>query len=206
MSIAKPYYQDDACTIYHGDCRDILPGLDKVDLVLTDPPYGFGNFVQTTGNIRGEVVDWNQNPPSKETIALVKSKGKESIIWGANYFDCFEGKGAIVWVKNQPMPNMSKAEIASCSFYNKTEVIEIPWTNFTATRKKESRHPCERPLSLYRWCINYASNPMTILDPFMGSGTTLVAAKSLSRKSIGIEREEKYCEIAVKRLRQEVLL
>ncbi len=199
-----PYYQDNLCTIYHGDCREILPQIEKVDLVLTDPPYGIGNFVQITGNVRGEEVTWNEQPPSKDTLDLIKRMSKKQIIWGANYFNCFDLKGgAIVWVKNQPMPDFSKADIASCSFYSKVEIVIKTWTNFV--NDKVSKHPCERPISLYEWCINYAGSPETILDPFMGSGTTLVAAKNLGRRSIGIEKEQKYCDIAIKRLKQETI-
>lgn len=205
-----PYYQDEAVTIYLGDCREILPSLPKVDLVLTDPPFGVGNFVQVAGNLRGigsqrgVAVEWNDAPPDSDTIRLVKSWGKYSIIWGANHFDCFDGKGAIIWIKNQPMPNMSKAEIASCSFFNKTEIVDITWHNFEAAKLKQTEHPCERPVELYKWCIDYAPRSDSILDPFMGSGTTLRAAKDLGRKAIGIEIEEKYCEIAAKRMSQEV--
>lgn len=207
----KPYYKDNFAEIWHGDCREILPSLPNCDLLLTDPPFGMGNFVQVSGNIRGignqrgKAVDWNENPPSKEVIQLAKSKATCSIIWGANHFDCFDGKGAIIWIKNQPCPNMSKAEIASCSFFNKTEIVEITWRNFEAAILKQTTHPCERPVGLYLWCINYAPKADTILDPFMGSGTTLRAAKDLQRKCIGIEICEAYCEIAAKRLAQEVL-
>lgn len=200
----KPYYQDDYVTLYHGDCRDILPHLEPVDLVLTDPPFGVGNFVQITGNLRGEKVEWNDSIPDKFIFDLLKEKAKHRIIWGANYFNCFEESGgAIVWVKNQPMPNFSKADIASCSFYKKVEIITITWTNFVNT--KETKHPCERPVALYAWCIDYAPKNDVILDPFAGSGSSLVAAKQLRKKIIGIEKERDYCDVIVQRLRQEVL-
>lgn len=93
MSLPKSYYQEPGITIYHGNCRDILPHLEPVDLVLTDPPFGIGNFVQITGNIRGDKVDWNDSPPSAHTIDLVKKSGKDWIIWGANYFNCFSPDG-----------------------------------------------------------------------------------------------------------------
>lgn len=102
------------------------------------------------------------------------------------------------------MPNFSKAEIASCTHFKKTEIVEIPWTNFNVAALAESSHPCERPVELYKWCLDYLPNCRTILDPFMGSGTTLVAAKSLGRHTVGIEIEEAYCEMATKRLAQEV--
>ena len=208
------YYEQDGIVIYHGDCREILPELPKVDLVLTDPPYGIGNFVQTTGSLRGRgenygvAVDWNDATPEAEVFDEIKRKGRHRIIWGANFFNCFEsGGGAIVWVKEQKMPNFSKADIASCTYFKKTEIITIPWTNFVTTHRAETNHPCERPVELYRWCLDYIppARNGTVLDPFMGGGTTLRAAKDLGRKAIGIEIEERYCEIAAKRLGQGVL-
>lgn len=200
-----PYYQDNWCTIYNADCREVLPSLTPIDLVLTDPPFGVGNFVQTSGNVRGEKVLWNDEPPAPEVFALLRQVSKHRIIWGANYFNCFEEDGgAIVWVKNQPMPNFSKADIASCSFHKRVELYTQTWTNFVNT--KETDHPCERPVSLYAWCLSkYAKQNHIVLDPFLGSGAVARAAKSLGMKAIGIEISEEYCEIAVKRLAQNPL-
>lgn len=186
-------------TLYLGDCRDILPTLGKVDAVVTDPPFGVGNFVQTTGNVRGEAVQWNDETPSAGLFCQLREMSGHRIIWGANFFNCFEPNGgALVWVKNQPMPNFSKAEVASCSHLKKTELINLTWTNFV--NDKVTPHPCERPVGLYRWCIDYLPYCDTILDPFMGSGTTGVAAVQMGRKFIGIEREPKYFDIAAKRI------
>ena len=189
-------------TLYLGDCREILPTLPKVDLVLTDPPFGVGNFVQVTGNVRGDAVTWNEQTPSKEVFYSIKNGSKNQIIWGANYFNCFdENGGAIVWVKNQPMPNFSKAEVASCSFWKKTELLEITWTNFV--NSKESDHPCERPVLLYECCLGFApKNTQTVADPFMGSGTTGVACANMGKTFYGIEREPKYFDIACRRIEQ----
>jgi DNA modification methylase len=200
MSLPKPYYETELGRLYHADCLDILPNLEPVDLVLTDPPYGVGNFVQQTGNKRGEYVDWNESPPPSQVFEVLKSMSKYRIIWGANYFNCFES-GAIVWVKNQPMPDFSKADLASCSFYKKVELVTITWTNFV--NSKQSDHPCERPVSLYEWCVNYTPKAESVLDPFLGSGTTAVACERLKRRWIGIEIEEKYCAIAAKRIEAE---
>lgn len=207
-----PYYEDGSCTIYHGDCRDILPGLGKFDLLLTDPPYGIGNFVQISGRIsgrgnnKGKPVEWNNAVPVKEIFDIMREKSKHRIIWGANFFNCFEPTGgAIVWDKCQHMPNFSKADIASCTHFKKTEIVRIPWTNFTVAHCAASDHPCERPVELYSWCIQYIPGINNILDPFMGSGSTLRAAKDLGRKAVGIEIEERYCEIAARRLSQEVI-
>jgi site-specific DNA-methyltransferase (adenine-specific)/modification methylase len=188
-------------TLFLGDCLEVLPTLGRFDAVITDPPFGVGNFVQISGNIRGEAVTWNESGPSAEFFQLLREKSTHRVIWGANYFNCFEGAGGLVWVKNQPMPNMSKAEMASTSWGNKVELINITWTNYVNT--KESSHPCERPVELYKWCIGQVpKQPQTILDPFMGSGTTGVAAIQMGRKFTGIEREPKYFDIACKRIEQ----
>ena len=195
-------------TLYLGDCMDILPTLDKVDAVITDPPFGVGNFVQTTGSLRGrgdlfaKAVDWNESIPTQEFFKIIKEKSRHRIIWGANFFNCFEEKGgAIIWDKVQPMPNFSKADIASCTHFKKTEIVRIPWTNFNVAKQAETNHPCERPVELYEWCIQYLPKPInTILDPFLGSGSCGVASLKMERKFIGIEREFKYFDMACKRI------
>jgi hypothetical protein len=199
-------------TLYLGDCMDILPTLAKVDAVITDPPFGVGNFVQTTGSLRGrgtemgKAVEWNEFAPPPEFFALIQSMSKHRIIWGANFFNCFEDRGgAIIWDKAQPMPNFSKADIASCTHFQKTEIVRIPWTNFTVARVAETDHPCERPVELYDWCINYLPKPiLSVLDPFLGSGSCGVAAIRAGRKFIGIEREPTYFEAACIRIEQAV--
>lgn len=196
-------------TLYLGDCMGILPTLDKVDAVITDPPFGVGNFVQTTGNIRGrgelkgKLVQWNESAPTAEFFDFLKEISTHRIIWGANFFNCFEDRGgAIIWDKAQPMPNFSKADIASCTHFQKTEIVRIPWTNFNVAREAETDHPCERPVQLYEWCINYLPKINSVLDPYLGSGSCGVAAIRLGRKFIGIERDPKYFEAACKRIEQ----
>ncbi len=192
--------------VIEGDCLiEMAKMADKsVDLVLTDPPFGMGNFVQTTGNKKkwanGEKVEWNNFVPSREYFDEMVRVSKNQIIWGANFFNCFPKKGgAIVWKKFQTMPDFSKCDIASSTFFTKTELVEIPWSGGTA--KKVTRHPCERPVSLYEWCIQtYTKDSDTILDPFLGSGSVLIAAKNLNRNATGIEISKEYCEIARQRL------
>ena len=186
-------------TLYLGDCRDVLPTLGKVDAVVTDPPFGVGNFVQITGNLRGDEVTWNDAPPMREVFNELRRISSFRIIWGANYFNCFEENGgAIVWFKDQTIPNFSKVDIASSSHLKKTEVVNIPWSGNRST--KQSNHPCERPVDLYKWCIRYLPYCNTILDPFMGSGTTGVAAVKLGRCFIGVEIEPRYFDIACQRI------
>ena len=195
-------------TLYLGDCREILPILPKVDAVITDPPFGVGNFVQTTGRKmgrgenKGQAVTWNASGPPPEVFALLREKSKHRIIWGANFFNCFEEKGgAIIWDKAQSMPNFSKADIASCTHFQKTEIVRIPWTNFTVTHRAETDHPCERPVELYEWCIRYLPGKISsVMDPYLGSGSCAVAAMRQGCSFIGIEREPKYFDIACRRI------
>jgi site-specific DNA-methyltransferase (adenine-specific) len=195
-------------TLYLGDCREILPTLPKVDAVITDPPFGVGNFVQITGSNRGrganygKPVEWNECAPPAEVFDLIREKSKHRIIWGANFFNCFEDRGgAIVWDKCQSMPNFSKADIASCTHFQKTEIVRIPWTNFTVTHRAETDHPCERPVELYEWCIRYLPGKIrSVMDPYLGSGSCAVAALRQGCTFIGIEREPKYFDIACRRI------
>lgn len=194
-------------TLYLGDCLEILPTLPKVDAVITDPPFGVGNFVQVTGRkmgrgeSRGKPVEWNESIPPPEVFECIRRIGKQRIIWGANYFNCFEDRGgAIVWDKCQSMPNFSKADIASCTHFQKTEIVRIPWTNFTVTHRAETEHPCERPVELYEWCIRYLPKIKSVMDPFLGSGSCGVAALRQGCSFIGIEIEPKYFDIACERI------
>jgi len=206
MTYARKEVIGDA-TLYLGDCLDVMPTLGNVDAVVTDPPFGVGNFVQTTGRImgrgasRGKAVEWNESAPPERFFEIVRQISRHRIIWGANFFNCFEPNGgAIVWDKAQQMPNFSKADIASCTHFKKTEIVRIPWTNFTATHRAETDHPCERPVDLYVWCIRYLPFCGTILDPYFGSCSVGVACARLGRKFIGIELHEPYFDIACRRI------
>jgi len=198
----KPYYEEPGITIYHGDCRDILPHLPKVDLVLTDPPYGIGfgkSHTKWSANRETVLGNWDK----KIEVDFILSYGQFVCIWGGDRFSLPVSRKWLAWVKPDAPPTFSGMELA--------------WTNIdgpsrwkshsiSATNVERVPHPTQKPLKVMEWSIfETAPEAQTILDPFMGSGTTLRAAKDLGRKAIGIEIEEKYCEIAVKRLRQEVL-
>ena len=211
----KPYYSENGITIYHGDCREILPQLPKVDLVLTDPPYGvkrdkgfggFGGFGKPIPRKRFEDDNWDQERPDKEIFYLILSKCDLAIIWGGNFFADFLPRSThwIFWDKLQTMPTFGDGELAWTNSDRKSvKKITIEWNGLLG--KEDTRnHPTQKPVDLMLRCLTSYPGE-TVLDPFMGSGTTLRAAKDLGRKAIGIEIEEKYCEIAVKRLRQEVL-
>ena len=218
MSI-KPYYQKDDITIYHGDCLEILPQLDKVDLVLTDPPYGinmskgFGGFDGFGGGgrpIHRRKYDdnWDCSKPSKNHFDVILNKSDKAMIFGGNFFadNLPVGTHWIVWDKLNTMPSFGDCELIWTNIDRKS--IKKITHQYNGLIGKESfrSHPTQKPLELIKKILNdYSKSEELILDPFMGSGTTLRAAKDLNRKAIGIEIEEKYCEIAVKRLSQEVL-
>lgn len=202
----KPYYQDSACTIYHGDCREILPQFPKVDLVLTDPPYGIladtGSAAtrRSGGNKSDGKIEWDIAPTKDELLALIELSSQQ-MFWGGLHLPLPPTFGYLVWDKAIDGLNFGEAEVCWTSM-----VFAPRMYRFRAVKVDGGKlHPTQKPCDLMRWCIGFADNPKTILDPFMGSGTTLRAAKDLGRKAIGIEIEERYCEIAAKRLEQEVL-
>jgi DNA modification methylase len=202
-----PYYDDGRCVIYHGDCRDVLPGLGRFDLLLTDPPYGIGEHggaCRTRGRpgyAKHENMGWDHDRPSRDTFDLMLSKADTAIVWGGNYFSDFlpPSMGWIYWRKLMG-GDFSDGELAWTS--ERRALREF--TRCPKGMNKE--HPTQKPLELIQWCISeYAAESRTVLDPFMGSGTTLRAAKDLNRTAVGVERSERYCEIAARRLSQEVL-
>jgi len=210
----KPYYEQDGITIYHGDCREVLPRLDRVDHVLTDPPYGI-NAARDRNSAKYGWVDyggsqWDLQRPAPELVGAVIAKGKHSILWGANYFiNALPWEAAnkwLIWDKCQQDFSLADCELAWCSWAGAMRRFAYPRASALQDGKQ---HPTQKPIELMVWCITnfpnfqHASGP--ILDPFMGVGTTLVAAKKLGWSAIGIEREEKYCEIAATRLAQRAL-
>jgi len=219
----NPYYQDKWVTIYHGDCREILPQLEPVGLLLTDPPYGIGlDMVCNHGTFEKSIHEqllWNEQIPPKEIFDLMYGKSKQQIIWGCNYFGSYiRDVGRIVHDKQLTIEGTalrwSEADIASCSMQKRVTIFRYRWNgnvqgntiNWANAGPDARVHPTQKPLALMRHCIiKYTKENWTILDPFMGSGTTMRASKELNRYSIGIEIEEKYCEIAAKRCSQEVM-
>jgi len=215
-----PYYDDGhGIVIYHGDCREILPHLPKVDLVLTDPPYGINENVKKQRSRQGHglanqrdygTYDWDQAPPPSWLIELMRVQARYQIIFGGNYFILPPAKCWLVWDKDNGETDFADCELAWTNMSKAVRRIKWKWQGMLqenmGAKKEEREHPTQKPLEVMKWAVQQAPDDcLTILDPFMGSGTTLRAAKDLGRKCIGIELEEKYCEIAVKRLSQEVL-
>ena len=200
-------------TLYLGDCMDILPTLDKVDAVITDPPYGIGadkgkkGAIPFKGGKAYEMAhhpenDWDKTRPPIDLLQSIVCAGDVAIIWGGNYFaDCFTPQGKwLWWDKCQTMPTYGDGELAWTNLSGTTPK-KFVWANNKIIADRTPRHhPTQKPLELMKWCIEQAGHPKTILDPFMGSGTTGVAATQMGRKFIGIEREPKYFDIACERI------
>lgn len=210
----NPYYQDDSVTIYHGDCREIELSFSAA--VVSDPPYGMGWNTDSSRFSGGEPssrarrgrgrTDWgdvaNDDEPFDPTPWL---SFDEVILWGANHYASRLPVGTtLVWIK--------RFDGGFGTFLSDAEVAWSKGGHGVYCRRDTSLmshtghrwHPTEKPLGLMRWCIDRTKSPL-IIDPFMGSGTTLRAAKDAGRKAIGVELDESYCEIAAKRLAQEVL-
>lgn len=192
------------CTLYLGDCREILPTLGKVDAVVTDPPYGIGKDGQarTTGGNGGrkayEFLGWDAERPDPELFDLILASADQHVIWGGNYFaDLFPPTGKwLVWDKGQRI-NQSDGELAWTS---RSGALRIFDKNRVALLIEGAEHPTQKPIEIMKWSILQLDAPSTILDPFMGSGTTGVACVKLGRRFIGIEREPTYFDIACRRI------
>jgi len=209
--ILTPYYEHAGITIYHGDCRDVIDiweGLrtQSFDVLLTDPPYGIlaqsGSAAtrRSGGNRDDGVMAWDVAPDG-ETIARLKSITKAQMIWGGAHLALPPTFGYLVWDKQIDGLNFGECEFCWTSLRFAPRVFRYRVVGADGGKQ----HPTQKPEALMRWCFRFAEPCMTVLDPFMGSGTTLVAAKRLQKQAVGIEREERYCEIAAKRLSQEAL-
>ena len=181
------------CRLILGDCLEVMPLLGKVDAVVTDPPYGIGitksNRLAVSRGMGGK--SWDEVAP--ELSALPDAP---SIIWGGNYFDLPPARCVLVWDKNNAGRDFADFEMA--------------WTNLDQVARRMilrpmnmdggKVHPTQKPIAVMQWCLGFLPNAETILDPFMGSGTTLIACAKLGRKGIGIELDPDYFEIACKRV------
>jgi site-specific DNA-methyltransferase (adenine-specific) len=208
-----PYHIEDAGIIYNCDCRDILSRLPKVDLVLTDPPYGISHPCDFNKRGRDKLARCSNyanvmgdNEPFDPSYLL--DMDLPTILWGANYYaDKLPSRsGWLIWDKKRPDElDQATAELAWTNFVKGARVFRYLWNGMIRAGHDDLVHPTQKPVALMKWCLSLKWTPEGIVcDPYAGSGSTLVAAKELGRKFIGIEISEEYCAIAVKRLRQGV--
>ena len=192
-------------TLILGDCLEILPTLGRVDAVITDPPYGIGRSgkprsTSSHGGHKGYAdKGWDTARPSASAFESILDAAPQHIIWGGNYFaDMLPPMaGWLVWDKGQRICQ-ADCELAWCSVPQPVRVFE---KNRVAIAQDGAEHPTQKPVALMRWCIEQTKSG-TILDPYMGSGTTGVAAIQLGRKFIGIEIDPGYFDIACKRIEE----
>ncbi len=168
--------------------------------MLTDPPYGIGIAANPVRQMHKKLA-WDNERPESEFIVEATKSAAYSIVWGGNYFSLQPSRKFLVWDKKQPESfSLAMAEQAWCSWDGNAKIYRCSVLSYAKS------HPTQKPEGLLRWCIKQVpDNAETIIDPFLGSGTTLVAAKLEGRKAVGIELEERYCEIAANRLCQGVL-
>jgi DNA modification methylase len=209
--LPTPYYERDGITIYHGDCRRILPGLE-FDMVFTDPPYGVG-FSYSAFNDADKIGFCRL---ISEVVDIVQSSGKPmAITTGINWMWSYPpADGVMCWFKPGSVRHSTLGTISEWEpvlIYGKlpgksrfgSDVIRLP--DCTSHAKDEAGgHPCPKPLGLYRQLLA-RFDTARFCDPFMGSGTTLLAARLEGKTAVGCEVDERYCEIAAKRLSQGVL-
>lgn len=183
--------------LYLGDCREILPTLGKVDAVVTDPPYGIGfgaKHTKWSANRGVHLGDWDQEIPDIEPIIAF---APDAIVWGGERFGLPVSRRWLTWVKPDAAPTFASTEFA---WTNQDAAARHFVYAIGAVNAERVGHPTQKPLAVMKWCLGFLPKAGSILDPFMGSGTTGVACAKLGRKFIGIEIEPKYFDIACRRI------
>lgn len=202
----SPYYDADGITIYHGDCREVLPTLDRPDLLLTDPPYGLDGASHQGG---GRTFDWREvamwDADTVDSVPALATAAEFVVIWGGNYYALPPARCWLLWDKKQnDQWTGAQAEMAWTNLERPVRMFRL--STISAYSGMDKVHPTQKPEALFSWCISMVRADITsLVDPFMGSGTALRVAKDRGIRAIGIELDERYCEIAAKRLNQGVL-
>lgn len=187
---------------YNTDCMLFMK--DKpdnyYDLAIVDPPYGIGEFTQSETKKYGK-YDWNKSVPTNDYFIELKRVSKNRIIWGANYYNCFEGgNAAIVWNKENPHPSLSDCEIASVSWGKRIAYYKYQWHGLGMHKKRSGFHPCEKPIDLYRWILqNYAKSGYKLLDTHGGSMSSAIAADLEGYEMDITEIDKEYFDAGVQR-------
>ncbi len=181
-------------TLYLADCMEVLPTLGRVDAVITDPPYGIGIAKKPVRQAHAK-RDWDVSAPSGDVISAILASAEVAVLWGGNYFNLPPAQCFFVWDKVQPQD----FSLAMCeqAWTNKKGPAKLYRQSVLSYRKE---HPTQKPVELMKWCIEQVGFPGVVLDPFMGSGTTGVAAVQMGLQFIGIERDPTYFDIACRRI------
>ena len=186
--------------LWLGDCREVLCLLPACDLALTDPPYGIGFAAQPTKWQRRDgqqPEDWDNMTPPAWLFGLLAEKSTHQIIWGGNYYDLPRSRGWLSWYKPDSPPSMASIELAWTSMDMNAKMLSH---SISATNTERVGHPTQKPVRVMEWSLSFAKEAQTVLDPFMGSGTTGVACAALGKRFIGIERERRYFDLSCERI------
>lgn len=185
-----------------GDCLEVMKELGRFDACVTDPPYGIGADENPVRSSKlHEKKGWDRKRPDSSFFAHITKCSESQIVWGGNYFTDYLPPSMrwLVWDKMQGDFSLADCEFAWTS-QNKAARI------FRYSRGKAiqdgKQHPTQKPIALMEWCLGFLPNATTILDPFMGSGTTLVACQRMGRQGTGIELDPEYFDIACKRVEE----
>lgn len=183
-----------------GDCLSVMPLLGRFDAVVTDPPYGIGAAKMNFGkwaSSRLESKGWDRQSPDLSVLPDCPA-----IIWGGNYFHLPPSRAFLVWDKGAGFRgrDFAECEMAWCSFDANARVFTYDPLAKGDYRNGNRMHKTQKPIALMEWCLGFLPNASTILDPFMGSGTTLVACQKLGRQGTGIELDPEYFDIACRRV------
>jgi DNA modification methylase len=200
--------------LWHGDCREVLPGLPKHDLLLTDPPYGINVLDRTYRNkntkpgsslahkstFADDGGEWDHQPPPADLIDAIREACKWQAIFGGNYFGLPASSCWLVWDKLNGDNDFADCELAWTNWPKAVRRIQWRWNGMLRQGNEARYHPTQKPLQVMVWAMGLAPASETVLDPFMGSGTTGVACAQLGKQFTGIERERKYFDIACERI------
>ena len=211
--MTEPFYKDESVIIYHADCRDVLPDIGTFDLLLTDPPYGIDADNQARILSRGKlanpkdygVSDWDGQTVEPSLVSSVRGLCGKQIIFGGNYYNLPPTACWLVWDKQNGSNDFADCELAWTNLKKAARLKAHLWNGMIRKNNETREHPTQKPLEVIEWALSLAGDDVeTVLDPFAGSGTPGRAAKDLNKKAVLIEREERYCEVAAKRMSQEV--
>ena len=184
--------------LWHGDCREILPLMPSFDLIATDPPYGINinksSRLSTSKGHGGET--WDKETAPIWIMLLCREKAKHFVVWGGNYYDMPPTRCFLVWDKQNDGRDFADCEYAWTSIDAVARIFRKRPMNMDGGKE----HPTQKPIALMEWVISQAPENETICDPFMGSGTTGIAATNMGKKFVGIEREQKYFDLACERI------
>lgn len=189
---------DGAAVLYCGDCLDILPTLPagSVDAVVTDPPYG----IMACGGKWGKKKELSWDSQTNGFVEQIVEAYQNAIVWGGNYYKLPPSRGWLVWHKRDRVKTAADVELAWTSIDMNSRLIDC---TISSTNPERVGHPTQKPVRVMQWSLSFLPNALTILDPFAGSGTTGVACLRLGRRFIGIEKERKYFDMALRRLSAE---